>query len=190
MAGEITDLLHRWSRGDEAALDHLVPLVYGELRRIARRSMRRERSDHTLQPTALLHEAFLRLTPQHDKDWQNRQHFFAVAAQLMRQVLVDHARRRGARKRNPGSALIELTKPIDVALPGATHQVDLLDLDRTLSELQAIDERRGRIVEMRFFGGLTIPEISTVLGLPAWAVKKDWMLAKAWLARRLRIAHG
>jgi RNA polymerase sigma factor (TIGR02999 family) len=185
---DVTQLLQRWSGGEQEALGELVPLVYGELRRLARLALSRERSSHTLQPTALVHEAFLRLVPQQSKGWQSREHFFAVCAQMMRQVLVDHARRRRARKRGAGGILVALQEGT-VAEPAADERsVDLLYVDQALTDLAAIDERRARLVEMRYFAGMTIREISLVTGRPEWDIKKDWTLAKAWLARRLKKA--
>jgi len=182
---DLTRLLHRWNRGEPEALGELFPLVYAELRRLARRALSRERRGHTLQPTALVHEAFLRLVPQQDKSWQNREHFFAVCAGLMRQVLVDHARRRGALKRGSGGLKVTLTEA-DAAGPPAGEALDLLQLDDALTELARIDADRARVVEMRYFAGMTVPEIAVALGRAEWDVKKDWTLAKAWLARRLK----
>jgi RNA polymerase sigma factor (TIGR02999 family) len=182
---DLTQLLRRWSRGEREALGDLFPLVYADLRRLARNALRRERLDHTLQPTALVHEAFLRLVPQQSKDWQNREQFFAVCAGLMRHVLVDHARRRKARKRGSGGLRVALE--VAEQAPSATPaDVDLLQLDHALTELEEIDRARARVVEMRYFAGMTVPEIGEVLGRSEWDVKKDWKLAKAWLARRLR----
>jgi RNA polymerase sigma factor (TIGR02999 family) len=184
MADDLTQLLRRWTLGERDALGELLPLVYADLRRLARNALRRERSDHTLQPTALVHEAFVRLLPQQRKDWQNREQFFAVCAGLMRQVLVDHARRRGARKRAGG--LRVAIEDAEAATAAAPAEVDLLQLDRALTELEEIDGSRARVVEMRYFAGMTVEEIGGVLGRSEWDVKKDWKLAKAWLARRLR----
>ncbi len=184
---DLTQLLLRWSRGEPEALTELVPRVYDELRRLARGALSHERRDHTLQPTALVHEAFVRLVPQQSKEWQNREQFFAICAGLMRQVLVDHARRRNARKRGSGVVRVALDEA-DVAAQAAGLGVELLLVDRALHELDAIDPRRARIVEMRYFAGMTVPEIAHVLGCPEWDVKRDWKLAKAWLARELRDA--
>jgi RNA polymerase sigma factor (TIGR02999 family) len=185
MADDLTQLLRRWNRGERDALGELLPLVYADLRRLARNALRRERTDHTLQPTALVHEAFLRLVPQQAKEWQNREQFFAVCAGLMRQVLVDHARRRKAHKRGAGALRVELDEA-GAAVAGAPPGVDLLQLDQALTELASIDGSRARVVEMRYFAGMTVPEIGGVLGRSEWDVKKDWKLAKAWLARRLK----
>jgi RNA polymerase sigma factor (TIGR02999 family) len=183
---DVTSLLRRWTQGEQDALSDLVPAVYAELRKLARQALRGERSDHTLQATALVHEAFLRLVPQQKKPWHNREHFFAVSAQVMRQVLVDHARRHRAKKRGSGEVQIALEEiggeePTDN--PGA---LDMLRLDEALTELAKIDPRRARIVEMRYFAGMTVKEIGTVTGRPEWDVKKDWVLAKTWLKRRLK----
>lgn len=186
MADELTQLLRRWNRGERDALGELFPLVYADLRRLARGALRGERRDHTLQPTALVHEAFLRLVPQQAKEWQNREHFFAVCARLMRQVLVDHARRRRALKRGSGELRVALDEAPGTAASVAPPEVDLLQLDQALAELERIDGPRARVVEMRYFGGMTVTEIGHVLGRSEWDVKKDWKLAKAWLARRLR----
>jgi RNA polymerase sigma factor (TIGR02999 family) len=187
VAEDLTERLIRWNRGEPEALGDLVPLVYAELRALARKALSRERRDHTLQPTALVHEAFLRLLPQQAKDWRNREQFFAVCAGLMRQVLVDHARRRRAAKRGSGEIRLALDESGDGRPAPAAPDVDVLD--RALGELAQIDERRARVVEMRYFAGMTIPEIAHVAGRPEWDVKKDWKLAKAWLARRLKGAR-
>jgi RNA polymerase sigma factor (TIGR02999 family) len=186
MAEDLTRLLHRWNHGEAEALDELFPLVYVELRRLARWALGRERRDHTLQPTALVHEAFLRLVPQQEKDWQNREHFFAVCAGLMRQVLVDHARRRRALKRGSGGLKVTLDEAAGAAAPGRGDPVDLLRLDEALAGLARLDARRAQVVEMRYFAGMTLPEIARSTSRPEAEVKKDWTLAKAWLARRLK----
>lgn len=186
---DVTTLLRRWTQGEQDALGDLVPAVYTELRRLARLALRRERGDHTLQPTALVHEAFLRLMPQQRKAWHNREHFFAVCAQLMRQVLVDHARRHRAKKRGGGEVRVDLDAIPDDARTGSPDAVDLLRLDGALSELAAIDAPRASIVEMRYFAGMTLKEIGVVVGRPEWDVKKDWLLAKAWLKRNLKEAR-
>jgi RNA polymerase sigma-70 factor, ECF subfamily len=188
VADDLTQLLGRWNRGEPDALAEIIPVVYAELRELARRALRRERRDHTLQPTALVHEAFVRLVPQQAKEWQNRDHFFAVCASLMRQVLVDHARRRRAAKRGSGEIRVTLDEAGGRLPASAPPDVELLALDDVLTELARIDERRARVVEMRYFAGMAIPEIAVVLGRAEWDVKKDWQLAKAWLARRLRAA--
>jgi RNA polymerase sigma factor (TIGR02999 family) len=155
---------------------------------MARRALSHERRDHTLQPTALVHEAFVRLVPQHTKAWHNREHFFAVCARLMRQVLVDHARRRKARKRGSGELRVALDD-VQGALAAVSSEVDLLQLDEALDALAEIDGPRARVVEMRYFAGMTVPEIGLVLGRAEWDVKKDWKIAKSWLAHRLKEAR-
>jgi RNA polymerase sigma factor (TIGR02999 family) len=187
VSDDLTQLLGRWSRGEPDALGELIPVVYAELRTLAARALRRERREHTLQPTALVHEAFVRLVPQQAKPWHNRDHFFAVCASLMRQVLVDHARRRRAAKRGAGDVRVTLEEA-DGTRASVPLDVELLALDSVLSDLARIDERRARVVEMRYFAGMAIPEIALVQGRSEWDVKKDWQLAKAWLARRLRAA--
>jgi RNA polymerase sigma factor (TIGR02999 family) len=182
---DVTKLLGRFCRADPAATADLFAVLYTELRGLARREFRRERSDHTLQPTALVHEVFMRLVPQRGREWKNRAQFLAVCAQAMRQVLIDHARRRGARKRRSGPrlALDEVNEP--GARP-VLSEVDLMDLDRGLRDLAKLDERRALVLEMRYFAGMTLPEIAAALDRSEWEVKKDWMVAKAWLTRRLR----
>lgn len=181
-ANEITKLLHEWSSGNAEALPPLLDLVYPELRKIAASRLRGERSDHTLQPTSLVHEAYLRLAHQPGKDWQNRTHFYAVAARVVRAVLVDHARARRRIKRGSGAASVELTE-WNASVPAP--QVDLLDLDAALAELEAIDAERARIVELRHFAGLSIEETAEVLGISDSTVKRGWLAAKTWIRRRL-----
>ena len=159
-----------------------MPLVYAELRRMARHHLRAERSDHTLQSTALVHEAYLRLAGQDPPQWQNRAHFFAIAARLMRQILVDHARGRDAAKRGSGVCTLRLDETID--LPQKVT-MDVIDLDKALTELSELDGQQGRIVELRFFGGLTIEDTSEVLGVSPATVKRDWLVARAWLLRAM-----
>jgi RNA polymerase sigma factor (TIGR02999 family) len=181
-SGDVTRLLVAWSQGDEGALDTLLPLVYAELREMAHRYLGRERRDHTLQPTAVVHEAFLRLVKQRRVDWKNRSHFFAVAAQSMRRILVDHARARAADKRGGGQTLIAL----DAAPSGETPRtVDLIALDDALGRLEKLDRAKASVVEMRFFGGLTIDETAEALGASPSTVKRDWTLARAFLYREL-----
>jgi RNA polymerase sigma factor (TIGR02999 family) len=181
-SGDVTRLLVAWSQGDEGALDTLLPLVYAELREMAHRYLGRERRDHTLQPTAVVHEAFLRLVKQRRVDWKNRSHFFAVAAQSMRRILVDHARARAADKRGGGQTLIAL----DAAPNGETPRtVDLIALDDALGRLEKLDRAKASVVEMRFFGGLTIDETAEALGASPSTVKRDWTLARAFLYREL-----
>jgi RNA polymerase sigma-70 factor (ECF subfamily) len=182
--GEVTVLLRAWAAGAPDALDQLLPLVYDELRRLAGQRLRRERQGHTLQPTALVHEAFLRLVG-YTPGWQDRQHFFAVAAQVMRRVAVDHARRRQAQRRGGGDSplLLDLAA---VAEPGAESiQVDLLALDEALGRLQQMDAQQARVVELRFFTGLSIDETAAALGISAATVWRDWKSAKLWLYREI-----
>jgi RNA polymerase sigma factor (TIGR02999 family) len=180
---EITQTLIDWSNGDREALDRLIPVVYTELRRQAARHLRRERPGHTLLTTDLIHEAYLRLVDQKNVRWQNRAHFFAVAAQLMRRILVDHARRRNRAKRG-GSGIV---LPLDEGLLVAAEKSDehLLALDEALMRLAAIDGRQSQIVELRFFSGLSIEETAAVLGVSLTTVKDDMNMAKAWLRREL-----
>lgn len=172
-----------WGQGDQGAREALIPLVYDELRRLARRYLRRERPDHTLQSAALVNEAYLRLIRQDRPQWQNRAHFFGVAAQLMRHILVDHARNRAAAKRGAGAP--RLTLDPDVALP-RTRDVDLVALDDALNQLAALDPQQSRLVELRFFGGLSIEETSVVLSVSPATVKREWATARAWLQREIR----
>jgi RNA polymerase sigma factor (TIGR02999 family) len=180
-AGEVTELLQHWKQGDEKALHTLVPLVYKELRRLAHYHLQSERSDHSLQSTALVHEAYLRLIGGEPGDLQNRAHFIAVASRLMRQVLVDYARGRKASKRD-GGYKIEF-EHLD-ALP-IRNDAELLALDDALDQLFRMDERQGKIVEMKFFGGLSAPEISEVLGISRATVDRDWGTARVWLHRQM-----
>ena len=178
----VTELLGRWQAGEEQALDALIPLVYEELRRTARAYLRQERSDHTLQGTALVHEAFVRLVGQDLPEFQNRKHFFAVAATLMRQILVDYARTHAAEKR--GGTATELS--LDECLPlDASRSRDLLALDDALNGLARLDPRQSRIVELRYFTGLSIEETAEVLGISPATVKRDWTTARAWLQREM-----
>lgn len=178
----VTTLLVRWREGDREALEELMPLVYDELRRLARHYLRQERSDHTLQSTALVHEAYLRLAGGNAPNWQNRAHFFGVAAHIMRQILVEHARGRGAVKRGGNALRLEIDEAL--ALPQQID-VDVVALDKALNELSEMDAQQGRIVELRFFGGLTIEDTSEVLGISPATVKRDWVTARAWLYRAM-----
>ena len=182
MAQRVTELLLAWGEGDQAALAELMPLVHGELRRIAARYMARERAGHTLQPTALVNEVYLRLVNVDRVRWENRAHFIAVAARLMRRVLVDFARARRYKKRGAGMSLVPFDEKalIDV---GRGH--DLLAVDDALDALARVDERQSQIVIMRFFGGLTVEEVANVLNISVATVARDWKLAKAWLLREL-----
>ena len=168
---DVTGLLRRWSDGDPDALESLMPLVYGELRALAGKYFRSERPGHTLQPTALVHEAFLRLIGQNRLEWQNRAHFFGIAAQLMRRILVDHARRRAAAKRNGGTVRVDLGEP---ASTGTDRDPEILSLDQALTSLEALDPRQAKIVELRFFGGLTVEETAHVAGTSTATVKREW----------------
>jgi RNA polymerase sigma factor (TIGR02999 family) len=178
----VTELLHSWHSGDETARDRLVPLVYGELHRLARMQLARERGGHTLQPTALVHEAYLRLRSHRHLDWQGRTHFFALAATTMRRILISHARKHRAVKRGHGGVAVTLCEEHAMT---AACDVDLIALDAALSELERLDRRQCRVVEMRYFGGLTIEETADALGISPATVKLDWSLARAWLFREL-----
>jgi RNA polymerase sigma factor (TIGR02999 family) len=177
---EVTRLLLAWREGEAAAGDALMEAVYAELRRMARGYLSRERSDHTLPPTALVHEAYLRLVDQRHVRWQNRAHFFAIAARVMRRILVDHARARASIKRGGG-------EPVRLVEDGRLEPlpIDILALDAALDRLAAIDSRQSQLVELRFFGGLTVEEAATVLSVAAVTVKRDWAMARAWLYREL-----
>jgi RNA polymerase sigma factor (TIGR02999 family) len=181
-SNQLTELLRQWRDGDKQALDSLMPLVYGELRRVARHHLQRERLGHTLQSTALVHEAYLRLAGGNAPNWQNRAHFFGVAAHIMRQILVEHARGHGAAKRGGNACKLVLDEA--VALPQQID-VDVVALDKALNELSDLDAQQGRIVELRFFGGLTIEDTSEVLGISPATVKRDWVTARAWLYRAM-----
>jgi len=179
---EITELLVAWGGGDESALDRLMPLVYDELRRLAHRYMSRERPGHTLQTTALVNEAYLRLVSWRDVQWQNRAHFFAVSAQMMRRILVDFARDRQYLKRGGGALRVSLA---DVASLTEQRGADLVALDEALTALAEVDWRKAQVVEMRFFGGLSVEEVAEVLKVSKETVIRDWRLAKVWLLREL-----
>ena len=179
---DVTGLLDDWSRGDRRALETLLPVVYAELRRIAARQLRRERDGHTLQPTALVHEAYLRLVEQRSVSWESRSHFFGVAAQVMRRVLVDHARRQGAKKRTAGAQRVPLE---DAAETAAVDEIPVLLLDHALRRLEKLDPGLAQIVELRAFGGLTIEQAAHVLNVSPTTAKRDWRTAKAWLTNEL-----
>ncbi len=179
---EVTRLLLAWNEGDESALEKLVPLVYQELRRLAKRQLRRERPDHTLQTTALINEAYLQLVDIRNVRWRNRAHFFALCARLMRRILVDFARSRHYTKRGGGAQPIALDESLVVS---AKLSTDLVAVDDVLNALTKIDVRKGQVVELRFFGGLTVEETAEVLKVSPETVKRDWKLAKAWLLREL-----
>jgi RNA polymerase sigma-70 factor, ECF subfamily len=178
---EVTALLIDWSNGDAAAYEKLVPLVYAELHRLAHRYMSRERPDHTLQTTALVGEAYLRLVDQ-KVHWQNRTHFFAIAAELMRRILVDHARAHSYAKRGGGARNLELNEAMVMARDRST---ELVALDEALTRLAEFDVRKSRVVELRFFGGLSVDETARVLGVSLNTVKRDWTSARAWLYREV-----
>ena len=180
--GDVTRLLIEWRNGDRESLDRLMPLVYQELRAIAGRFLRRERSEHTLQSTALVHEAFLRLVDQTRTDWRSRAHFFGVAATIIRNILVDHARARQASKRGGAMPLLSLDEALDSP---HSRDVELIAVDDALLSLSRFDPQQARIVELRFFAGLSIEETAEVLGISASTVKRDWILAKTWIFHTL-----
>lgn len=182
MARSVTALLGEWSRGDATALDQLLPLVYAELRRIAARQIRSERANHTLQPTALVHEVYLRLVDQRQVDWRDRAHFLGVAARVMRRILVDHARRHSAHKRGAGVPCVSIDDAKELV---ASEDLPILALDEALERLEAFDSDLSRIVELRAFGGMTIEEAAHVLKVSPSTAKRDWRTAKAWLHREL-----
>jgi RNA polymerase sigma factor (TIGR02999 family) len=184
---EITQLLLAWSEGDREALDRLTPLVYAELRRLAKSYMRKERAGHTLQTTALIHEAYLRLIDASQVEWRNRAHFFGVAARVMRQILVAMARERGCQKRGGGARQVSLDEAmmIDEGL-----DEDLVALDEALWALAQFDARKALVVEMRFFGGLTEEEVAVALDISTETVRRDWRLARSWLRRRLSVEQS
>ena len=186
----MTQLLKAWSRGDQTALERLTPMVYDRLRRLASHYVRRERAGQTLQRTALVHEAYVRLIEGADADWRDRAHFFAVAAQVMRRILVDAARARHAEKRGGQFARVDPSE-LDIetiAAPGTDRAFELCALDDALSSLARLDPRRAQVIELRFFGGLTVEETATVLEISSQTVMRDWKTAKTWLARELRRA--
>jgi RNA polymerase sigma factor (TIGR02999 family) len=191
-SGQISALLLRWGQGDNHALDRLTPLVYRDLRRIAVavRFFKSERKTHTLQPTALVHEAYLKMAKQKKVQWQNRKHFYAVAAHVMYQILVDHARERCRIKRK--AVLLSLNEDFEKLLPAPEPSAELLVLDSALERLAALDLRKARVVELRFFGGLDNQQIADVLGVSANTVIRDWDFAKTWLRKEMNVesAHG
>ncbi len=177
---DITALLKDWSGGDRAALERLMPVVYAELRRLAASHLRAERTDHTLQPTALVHEAYLRLAGQRSVEWANRAHFFGIAARIMRRILVDHARRRRALKRD-GAALRLATLEFE----SSDRAPELIALDAALTSLESLDPQQARVVELRFFGGMTVEETAEATGVSTATVKREWRTARAWLRREI-----
>jgi RNA polymerase sigma factor (TIGR02999 family) len=183
--GDVTRLLLAWSQGDSKALDELIPLVYDELHRLAQRHLLRERAGHTLQPTAVVHEAYLKLVDQKRVTWKNRGHFFAVAAQAMRRLLVDHARARGREKRGGAATRVALEEADPSVLP---KDADVMALDQALEKLATLDSTQARVVELRYFGGLTADETAEVLGTSVATVGRAFFLAKVWLHRELSAA--
>ncbi len=179
---EVTNLLVEWKQGNKAAMDLLTPLVYNELRRLAERYLRNERSAATLQPTALVHEAYLRLVAQSMPDWESRAHFFGVAAHLMRQILVDHARKHRSAKRGGGIDKMSIDEIVGL---GAEKPGDIIALDDALQALQEIDERKAKVIELRFFGGLSVDETAVALGVSPATIGREQRLAEAWLHREL-----
>jgi RNA polymerase sigma factor (TIGR02999 family) len=182
-AADVTGLLQAWTKGDRAALDDLIPILYDELRRIARRTAARERSPHTLQPTAIVNEAYLRLVQLRGMQWQDRSHFFAVSAELMRRILVDRARRSLATKRGARATIVPLADDVAIA---PERPRELVQLDDALKALASVDARKARVVELRIFGGLNAKETAVLLGLSIQTIHRDWQLAKAWLTRAMR----
>ncbi|MCL4794548.1 MAG: sigma-70 family RNA polymerase sigma factor [Bryobacteraceae bacterium] len=182
MGADVTRLLADWSQGNQGAFEQLAPAVYDELRRLAARYLSRERAGHTLQPTALVHEAFLRLIDQSRVEWQGRAHFFGVAAQMIRRILVDHARAHQAAKRGAGAAHFAIDDNFDAAAP---RDLDLVALDDALGALAELDPQQSRVIELRFFGGLSIEETAAVLNVSPATVKREWAAARAWLYREL-----
>jgi RNA polymerase sigma factor (TIGR02999 family) len=180
---DVTKLLTAWSDGNQAALDELIPLVYRDLHQRARNYLRHERPDHTLQPTALINEAYMRLLNDSPPEWNGRAHFFAVASRVMRQILVDHARRHRAGKRGSGVAEVNLD---DAMVPARSENADVVALDEAMTKLAAFDERKCRIVEMRYFGGCTVEETAEALGIAGITVMRDMRVAEAWLRRSMR----
>jgi RNA polymerase sigma factor (TIGR02999 family) len=179
---DLTQLLMNWRNGDKSALDEMTPVLYDELRSIARRLLSAERRDHTLQPTALVHEAYLRLINQRAVDWRNRAHFLGVAATMMRRILINHAKANQAAKREGYAAAISLEDALGVF---TNPEVDLLDLDHTLDKLTELDPQQGKVVELRYFGGLSIEETAEVMGISASTVKREWGTARLWLLQQM-----
>jgi RNA polymerase sigma factor (TIGR02999 family) len=179
---DVTQLLQQWSNGHERALDRLIPQIHDELRKLAASYLRKERPDHTLQPTALVNEAFLKLVDQRAVKWQNRAHFFGIAAQAMRRILVDHARAHAASKRGGAVRKVPLE---DAAMIGRAVDVDVVALDEALTRLAALDPQQSRIVELRFFGGLTMEETAEVMRISPATIGREWRVAKAWLSAEL-----
>lgn len=187
LSSDVTQLLRSWRDGNKQALDELLPLVYSELRGLAERALRHERPGHTLQSTALVHEAYLRLVQQENAEWQNRAHFFAMAARMIRRILVDHARARHAAKRGSGMPKLALDEALGVA---EKNDWEVLALDDALNRLAEMDEQQAQVVELRFFAGLTVEETAEALGISTATVKRDWATAKAWLFREISRSSG
>jgi RNA polymerase sigma factor (TIGR02999 family) len=179
---DLTQLLMDWRNGDKSALDEMTPVLYDELRKVARRLLSAERPDHTLQPTALVHEAYMRLINQRAVDWKNRAHFLGVAATMMRRILINHAKAYQAAKREGYAAAISLEDALGVF---TNPQVDLIDLDHTLDKLTELDPQQGKVVELRYFGGLSIEETAEVLGISSATVKREWGTARLWLLQQM-----
>lgn len=188
--GEITQLLQGWWAGDRKALDALLPIVYKELQRLAHFQLRHERPDHTLQSTALVNEAYLRLVGMNAPQWEGRSHFFAIAAQLMRQILVDYARRHRSAKRGAGAGALSLEDSSIMLSQGQDKEVDVVALDDALKALAKIDPRKAQVVELRYFGGLNFAETAEVLKVSAITVQRDWSTARAWLHREMSRGNG
>ena len=186
-ASELTGLLKDWKQGDPTALERLTPLIYDELRRIAHRYAQRERNGHTLQTTALVNEAYLRLAGAEKPDWQNRAHFFAVTAQVMRHILIDHARRRRFLKHGGATQQVSLA---EACLMADERAAELVTLDEALEDLARLDPRKSRVVELRYFGGLSLAETADALGISIMTVRRDWRVAKAWLFKKIRDEAG
>ena len=182
--GQVTQLLDRWRSGDDEALDRLIPLVHEELKRVARHHMRSERAGHTLQPTALINEAYLRLIGLTNVAWDGRSHFFAVSAGIMRRILIDHARKRQAAKRGGNQAQVPIDESLSLFAPERSEE--LLALDDALTRLAKLDPRQTQVVELRYFAGLTVDETAAVLGISPKTVKRDWAVARAWLRAEIR----
>ncbi|HXK06331.1 MAG TPA: sigma-70 family RNA polymerase sigma factor [Verrucomicrobiae bacterium] len=178
----LTQLFLRWRNGDKRALDEMTPMVYEELRRLARRFLAAERPDHTLQPTALVHEAYLRLIDQHAVDWRNRAHFLAMAATMMRRILINHAQAHKAAKREGSVQMVALDEAFGVRLD---PRLDILHLNTTLERLTSLDQQQGRVVELRYFGGLSVEETAEVLGISPATVKREWSTARLWLMHQM-----
>ena len=184
-ASEVTQALAAWSAGDRQALERVVPLVYGELRGLAARHLRRERGSHTLQPTALVNEVFLRLAGRTTVQVEARAEFFALAAQAMRRILVDHARKRHASRRGGAATAVSIEDVVESGIEPPLEVVDLIALDTSLEELERLDPRQARVVELKFFAGLSIDEIAAILGISNATVRREWAMARAWLRREL-----